>query len=116
MPIQRNKKGTPAGVITRKDALARDEAIAATGRQRNESMEKNRQSRRNGAAEQSAGGHSQQFDIIRGKAINFEFQKPRRRRTCPCEAILLKYSVVLSYSKQVIYLPPFPVGNGGYQG
>ena len=98
-PMQRNKKGIPAGVITRKDALARDDIIAATGRQRNESMEKNRQSRRNGAAEQSAGGHSQQFDIIRGKAINFEFKKPRRGRTFPCKAIQQKYSVVLNYSK-----------------
>lgn len=86
-------------MITRKDALARDDIIAATGRQRNEGVEKNRQSRRNGAAEQSAGGHSQQFDIVRGKTINFEFEKPRRRRTYPCEAILPKYSIVLSYSK-----------------
>ena len=98
-PIQKNKKGIPAGVITRKDALACNEAIAATGRQRNESIEKNRQSRRNGAAEQGAGWHSQQFDIIRGKAINFELEKARRGRSCPCKAIQQKYSVVLNYSK-----------------
>lgn len=42
---------------------------------------------RKGAAKNSTGRYSQQFDIIRGEAINFEFEKPRRRRTCPCEAI-----------------------------
>jgi len=57
-PIQKNEKGIPAGVITRKDALVRDDIIAATGRQRNEGVEKNRHARRNGAAEQSARWHS----------------------------------------------------------
>jgi len=57
VPIQRNEKGIPAGVITRKDALTRDDIIAAR-RQRNEGVKKKRQPRRNGAAEQSAGGHS----------------------------------------------------------
>lgn len=102
--------------MTRKDALVQNEIVAAARGQRDMGAMNRGEAGRKGAAKHSTGRSSQQFDIIRGKAINFEFEKPRRRRTCPCEAIWLKYSVVLSYSKQVIYLPPSPVGNGGYQG
>ena len=59
MPIQRNKKGIPAGVITRKDALVCDEVVAVARRQRDMGALNHGEAGRNGAAKQSAGGHSQ---------------------------------------------------------
>lgn len=85
-------------MITRKDALVRDDIVAARV-QRNEGAEKKGHTRRDGAAILGAGRHAQQFAIVRGKPINFEFEKARRGRTCPCKAIQQKYSVVLNYSK-----------------
>ena len=59
MPIQRNKKGIPAGVITRKDALVRDDIIAAARGQRDMDAANYGQSGRNGAIRRSAGRHSE---------------------------------------------------------
>jgi len=51
---------------------------------------------RNGAVTHSTGRHSQQFDIVRGKSIDFETKKARRGHTYPCKAIEPNYSIVLS--------------------
>ena len=51
---------------------------------------------RNGATKHSTRRHSQQFDIVRGKSIDFETKKARRGRTYPCKAIEPNYFIVLS--------------------
>ena len=57
-PIQRRKKGIPTGVIARKDALVRDDSVAARV-QRNEGAEKKGHTGRNGAVKYSTGRYSQ---------------------------------------------------------
>ena len=95
-PIQRNKKGIPAGVITRKDALMRDDIVVPARRQRRMGVTNYSEAGRNDTAKHSSGRHSQQFDIVRGKSIDFETKKARRGRTYPCKAIEPNYSIVLS--------------------
>ena len=48
--------------------------------------------------------------------MEFKLKKACGKHTRSRKATQRKYSIVLSYSKQVIDLPPFPPGNGGYQG
>ena len=87
MPVQRNEKGIPAGAMTRKDALVLDEVVAVARGQRDMGAVNCGETGRKGAAKHSTGRYSQQFVIIRGKAINFEFKMASRGRTDPCVAI-----------------------------
>ena len=63
------------------------------------------------------GGSHNNSRLFYGSKKKIDLKTTRREHISPHEAKnTAPYSFVVSYSKQVIDLPPFPVGNGGYQG
>ena len=73
--------------------------------------------RRDETIERKARRNPQQFNKFREIAIEIDTKKAHEEQAVLRKAInRSRYSIVIFCSKQVIYLPPFPRGNGGYQG
>ena len=62
------------------------------------------------------GRNTQQSNIFLNSSIKFDLNKVHGNHTYLRRATeRTRYSFSESYSKQLMYLPPFPLGNGGDQ-
>ena len=73
--------------------------------------------RRDETIKRKARRNPQQFNKFREITIEIDTKKAHEEQAVLRRAVnRSRYSILIFYSKQVIYLPPFPRGNGGYQG
>nr|DAJ90185.1 MAG TPA: hypothetical protein [Caudoviricetes sp.] len=102
-------------MIARKDALIKYGVFPSKRGQRCTGTAKKRSVWRNYVAKSENGRNAQQINIYFNNSI-FDLNKAHGNNTCIRRAAeRTRYSFSESYSKQVMYLPPFPMGNGDDQ-
>lgn len=104
-------------MITRIDALIKYGVFPSERMQRDMGAMINGAIRGKSAAKHVIWQEMQEFTIFSIISIFFDMKKACGVQACLRSAIKKEpYSIGTSYSKQVIYLPPFPPGNRSYQG
>ena len=103
-------------MIARKDALIKYGVFPSKRGQRCTGTAKKRSAWRNYVAKSENGRNAQQSNIFLNSSIKFDLNKIHGNHTYLRRATeRTRYSFSESYLKQVMYLPPFPMGNGDNQ-
>lgn len=104
-------------MITRIDALIKYGVFPSERMQRDMGAMINGAIRGKSAAKYGTWQEAQEFTIFPIISIIFDMKKALRSTSLsPQRQKKEPYSIGTSYSKQVIYLPPFPPGDRSYQG